>query len=133
MSRSQPHGTNASLEPRGHIRVILALFLCVTLVAKAPHAGAQEMQFTQGELIRSLLPSVVNVTVRKEVTGREPSANASAAGPSATKKEYGSGFVIDPSGVIVTNSSRRGRRVRHHCRLLGRHPARRPASSMRPG
>ena len=56
-------------------------------------------------MIRSLLPTVVNIAVRKDVTTKVNTASASsAAGGSGQVKSYvGSGFVIDPSGLIVTN------------------------------
>jgi serine protease Do len=71
-------------------------------------AHADEVSASKVELIQSVLPAVVNVTVKKdEVAPPAPAmANAAApqAGPLASIKAYvGSGFVIDPSGVIVTN------------------------------
>jgi serine protease Do len=66
----------------------------------------------QAELIRGLLPTVVNIAVKKN----EPpapdvsSANASASATpppadafSNIKSYVGSGFVVDPSGMVVTN------------------------------
>jgi serine protease Do len=50
------------------------------------------MDFNKAELIRSLLPSVVNVTTTV--------ATANASSPETL---HGSGFVIDPSGLIATN------------------------------
>jgi serine protease Do len=70
-------------------------------------AYAEDVIASKVELIQSVLPSVVNVTVKKdEVNPPAAAANASAppGGSVASIKAYvGSGFVIDPSGVIVTN------------------------------
>ena len=61
------------------------------------------MESNQSELIRDLLPTVVNITATVAAntqSGAEPAANADA---SKTKPLFGSGFVIDPSGLIATN------------------------------
>jgi serine protease Do len=62
----------------------------------------------KSELIHRLLPTVVNISVRKEEVA-SPATPAEGAGSPASDaspgiKDYvGSGFVIDPSGLIVTN------------------------------
>jgi serine protease Do len=84
------------------ILVAAALFVAIAI----PSARAGDAAGNQAELIQSLLPTVVNVTVRKEVTASSPSVNAGAStGQNADRSRtyVGSGFVIDPSGVIVTN------------------------------
>ena len=58
-------------------------------------------------MIRALLPTVVNISVKKD-TSANPSVSADAVAPDANatqniKSYVGSGFVIDPSGLIVTN------------------------------
>ena len=70
---------------------------------------ADDIAGNKSELIRSVLPTVVNITVRKEepVNAAAPDS-ADAAVPAADtgpniKTFVGSGFVIDPSGLIVTN------------------------------
>lgn len=73
---------------------------------------AQQMQIVQpvmpemtaggNELIAKLLPSVVTVAVSRDVVQPEPGMNA--AGTTAeVRQSFGSGFVIDPSGIIATN------------------------------
>ena len=69
---------------------------------------ADDLGANKSELIRGLLPTVVNVSVQKAEPAQPSTAMASAATPRATTspsiKDYvGSGFVIDPSGLIVTN------------------------------
>ena len=87
--------------------------LAGALAATVPApAGAQEMSFSQAQLVRGLLPTVVNITARAQVTdtaspvlasanttGKASQANATFA----VKTSAGSGFVIDPSGEIATN------------------------------
>jgi serine protease Do len=88
-----------------HAATILFVVVCATaLPVRAEDAGA-----SKSELIHRLLPTVVNITVRKEEPaspGTPLEAGAAVptpdAGPSI-KSFVGSGFVIDPSGLIVTN------------------------------
>ena len=86
--------------------------LCAGLAFLAPlPAVAQQMQMmppSQAELIRGLLPTVVNIT--SFVTATQATATMNAANvpanqdPSHPQTLQGSGFVVDPSGVIVTNN-----------------------------
>jgi serine protease Do len=77
-------------------------------------AQADDMGANKSELIRGLLTTVVNIATRKdEVSNPTASNDANAATPtgatpgadaSRTIRYYaGSGFVIDPSGLIITN------------------------------
>ncbi len=66
-------------------------------------ARASDVSGNQAELIRGVLPAVVNLTVRKEVS-ESAGASGLAAGQTEDSKVYiGSGFVFDPSGLIATN------------------------------
>ena len=69
----------------------------------ADPAHAQEMSSSQGALIRSLLPAVVNVTVHKQSPSPTAPKEASAGDTPNNHKEFGSGFLVDPSGIIMTN------------------------------
>jgi serine protease Do len=74
------------------------LLACVTGPAFAgqPHDGL-------ADLVAKLLPSVVNISVLAAVpppAGGKTDGDGSTA---VTKRFVGSGFVVDPSGVIVTN------------------------------
>jgi serine protease Do len=88
-----------------------AVMLMIVGTASTP-AVAENVLPTQAELIHRLLPTVVNIAVKKN----EPpapdvsSANASASATpppadafSNIKSYVGSGFVIDASGMVVTN------------------------------
>ena len=92
-----------------HLDLIGLRALAVGLVVAVPlatMARAQEMQLTQAELVRSLLPTVVNITARAEVNAE---SSAPGASTQESKQQFeiktsaGSGFVVDPSGVIATN------------------------------
>jgi serine protease Do len=96
-------------------RVVLRLFFstAIALLAVMPQAHAGDTGANKSELIRGLLATVVNISTRKD-EGPGPSAasdSADAAGgpsqpsdPGQNIKNYqGSGFVIDPSGLIITN------------------------------
>jgi serine protease Do len=87
----------------GQRALAVGLLLAVLL---APVARAQEMQFNQAKLVRSLLPTVVNITAHSETSAKTATMSASArqSKPSfEIKTAAGSGFVVDPSGVIATN------------------------------
>ncbi len=103
------------MQPRSnHWRAMLAVLGTTLLVAgpAAAPARAQQMQMMQfgmtemkpgqAELFRKLLPSVVNINIRKDVA-QNSTGSAMASGATETKSFFGSGFVIDPSGVIATN------------------------------
>ncbi|MEA2737006.1 MAG: serine protease Do [Acetobacteraceae bacterium] len=88
----------------------VAIMLMMAWPAAFP-AHAEDTGTNKAELIRGLLPTVVNVSVRKDepaspvATGTaEVGATGPTADPAPNIKSYvGSGFVIDPSGLIVTN------------------------------
>jgi serine protease Do len=67
---------------------LLAMSL-VAVLRFQPAAAQQTMDFNQPALIQNLLPSVVNITATRPVT---------------PQKLFGSGFIIDPSGLIATNN-----------------------------
>jgi serine protease Do len=65
--------------------------------------GTQMMMPSETAFFGKLLPSVVSINVVKDVAKPEPAANA-AGTTGGTQHSFGTGFVIDPSGVIATNS-----------------------------
>jgi serine protease Do len=70
--------------------------------APAPAPVAAPAQVDRSQLIQSLLPSVVSIVIRKDVGGGGTKPGAAAAQPE-TRQAYGSGMIIDPSGLIATN------------------------------
>jgi serine protease Do len=81
------------------------LLLAAMLIAGP--APAREISPTSpAELIRSVIPSVVNITARvRSAEPPQPAPSTSRASVPANKVSVsaGSGFVIDPSGLIATN------------------------------
>jgi serine protease Do len=87
----------------GTLLAVAALF--VSAVAVLPAGSSAEslrdlLPFGRTHRIAKLLPSVVNISVRKLV---KDDSNPSAKGEPRSTEAEGSGFVIDPSGLIVTN------------------------------
>ncbi len=85
------------MQARCRSLALLAMALAAVLGPR-PSAAQQTMAFNDSELIRSLLPSVVNITATAAATA--PGGAGSAA---KSQTDHGSGFVIDPSGLIATN------------------------------
>jgi serine protease Do len=89
----------------------LLLSTVIIFLIAWPPAFADDIGANKSELVRGLLATVVNISVRKDEATSPPSGSvndASASTPQAypgqnIKVYGGSGFVIDPSGLIVTN------------------------------
>jgi serine protease Do len=88
--------------------IAMALACSAAVVPLAP-AFADDIGANKSDLIRGLLPTVVNISVRKDEPAPPSTTEAAGATPSPPdaapniKSYVGSGFVIDPSGLIVTN------------------------------
>src|SRR5262245_52160921 len=72
--------------------------------------GRQEMQLSFAPLVKQTAPAVVNVYASHEVRSRSPFAGDpfferffGGQMPPRVQKSLGSGVLVDPSGVIVTN------------------------------
>jgi serine protease Do len=96
------------VHPRDLLRAA-AIAVMMVWISGLP-ASADDLGPNKADLIRNLLPTVVNISVRREEAASPPTATATVgasmtpldAGP--TIKGYvGSGFIIDPSGLVVTN------------------------------
>ena len=84
--------------------VLAAAAVAATLLGAAP-ARAQEMMLGQAELVRNLLPSVVNITARAQISApdRDSTQAAQQTQQFEIRVNAGSGFVVDPDGIILTN------------------------------
>jgi serine protease Do len=105
---STQSGPTGRCQTRLRTRAAAILVIVITVWSAGLSALAGDLLASKPELIQSVLPSVVNVTVRKDEAAVPASLVANAAAPqsdpSASIKTYvGSGFVFDPSGLIVTN------------------------------
>jgi serine protease Do len=95
-------------ETRRNLGAGIAAIAGVLLALSAPGLAQQADSATpslhgeDSKLIRDLLPSVVSIVIEKDAVGA--GANQSAAGGMPQSSQaYGSGFIIDPSGLIATN------------------------------
>jgi serine protease Do len=87
-----------------------AAVMVVMAWATGQPAVADELGPNRAELIHNLLPTVVNISVRREEVAA-PAASPAMVGSTmptldaspVIKGYVGSGFIIDPSGLIVTN------------------------------
>ena len=89
-------------------RAVLAALVIAAAPVMPALAQTQEMMFRQADLVRGLLPTVVNITARAEIAA--PTSDLQASAPAAeSQQQYemrvnaGSGFIVRPDGVIVTN------------------------------
>ncbi len=76
------------------------------MVLAASAAQGQDMAMGQAQLVRNLLPTVVNITARTKVAESNPvqaSSTSKAAAGFSVQTAAGSGFIIEPSGQIATN------------------------------
>ena len=92
---------------KGRLRRFCLLLAFAVWAAMPPDpADAQEVSIGQAQLVRALLPTVVNITARAQLDA-PPAAMAADASASAAhirvRTNAGSGFVIEPSGEIATN------------------------------
>ncbi|HTC11281.1 MAG TPA: trypsin-like peptidase domain-containing protein [Acetobacteraceae bacterium] len=88
-------------------RAVLVL-LALALPAWPHAAAAQQMEMmepSQAALIHSLLPTVVNIHSDVGIPVPAPGSDARVAmsSPAKSNSLEGSGFIVDPSGMIVTN------------------------------
>jgi serine protease Do len=76
-------------------QVIAAALVIAALVPTSRQASAAEDAVGWADVVEHALPAVVNITVQKIVSDN--------AGRGRRETFFGSGFVIDPAGAIVTN------------------------------
>jgi len=90
---------------RSALALLCACLLPLGSPAAAPPAAAQAFPAAPNAgvdvpaLVERLLPSVVNISTVRYETPADGAKNA----PVARRRSLGSGFVIDPAGVILTN------------------------------
>lgn len=114
-TRSAPPAAARPVTSRDRNRVLLAVVLLAVVIVAGLVGGAAHSAFAgdvganKSELVRGLLPTVVNISVQKNEPPASDSTTAANAGSPGglsgpnIKAYVGSGFVIDPSGMIVTN------------------------------
>ena len=85
----------------------LLLSTAIMFLLGGTQARADDVGANKSGLIRGLLATVVNISTRKDEASPQPqaagSATAAADSGQNIKAYAGSGFVIDPTGLIITN------------------------------
>ncbi len=95
-------------------RRALGALACAAMLLQAGIAAARSGPESFAPLVKQVLPSVVNIAVTETVAGNDPLAQL----PPELRKQFqehfkgrreqvkgaGSGFIIDASGIIVTNN-----------------------------
>jgi serine protease Do len=79
------------------MRKLTYLAVLFIAVCCGPTAFGRSMESGEAAIVRQVAPAVVAISVWKARPPDQP------GGPSRRVKTYGSGFVVDPSGIIVTN------------------------------
>jgi serine protease Do len=83
-----------------HIRSVLPLAMAVaTALGCQPAAADQTMNYSEPDLLGRVLPSVVAITSTMSGSGQ-----GGAGAATGFHTDRGSGFVIDPRGLIATNN-----------------------------
>lgn len=78
-------------------RLILLTFACMTAFCLGSTARARGVESSDAAAVQRAAPAVVSISVWKQVPPDQP------GGSPKRIKAYGSGFIIDPSGIVVTN------------------------------
>jgi serine protease Do len=100
--------------PSAISRRSLGALACAAILLQACAAAARSGPESFAPLVKQVLPTVVNIAVTETVAGTDPFAML----PPELQKQFrdrlknrreqvqgaGSGFIIDPSGIIVTNN-----------------------------
>jgi serine protease Do len=112
------HRFSTSCSRTPGIPAALVLLLLAACAATPPEAVARGTPDSFSPLVKRVLPSVVNIAVTESVTGKEllseapPELRDTPLGREFRRKygdkrtettSAGSGFIIDPAGIIVTN------------------------------
>jgi serine protease Do len=77
----------------------MAAYAALTLAIAPAPTSAEVMQAMNADTLERILPAVVNISSWK----MRPGSKGSDQPARARVQSFGSGFVIDPSGIIVTN------------------------------
>jgi serine protease Do len=90
------------MEARFRPLALLAMVL-MDVLGSQPSTAQQTINLNKSELIRSLLPTVVNIVATSAANPKNGAGSAANTADTRPHKEAESGFIIDSSGLIVTN------------------------------
>ena len=83
-------------------RTIYIFFVLAALVGGGAQPRADDSP-TDQELVARVLPAVVSISIMRAPIAAAGTAGASMTAAPRGRRFLGSGFIVDPSGVIVTN------------------------------
>lgn len=87
-----------------HLRIFAAIGAVSFAAAMPSNVQAQTIAHDQSALVSRLLPSVVSVMTKSMVKVSSPANTPTASGANMrTQESFGSGFVIDKAGYVLTN------------------------------
>ncbi|MEA2791941.1 MAG: serine protease Do [Acetobacteraceae bacterium] len=78
-------------------RLIGLVFVLIGAICSGAPAFGRAMDSSEAAILRQVAPAVVSISVWKMRASDQPGE------PARRVKTYGSGFIVDPSGIIVTN------------------------------
>ena len=78
-------------------RVIVLAFAIGAVVCPGGPAMARAVEPGDAAAVELAAPAVVSISVWQQVASDQP------GGPPRRIKAYGSGFIVDPTGIIITN------------------------------
>jgi serine protease Do len=85
------------------LRARIVALTVVVFTSLAPLACADERTCGLADLIATLQPTVVNITIVRYVRAGAAEGNMAGQATTTEQRIQSSGFFVDPSGIIVTN------------------------------
>lgn len=82
----------------------ISLVLPAAMLLSPAPVRAAEASWSLADVIAPLLPAVVNISVKEIVMAPPAEPGQARQAPPRNKMSLGSGFIIDPAGIIVTNT-----------------------------
>jgi len=86
-----------------HPTLIGLVFAAALALFNPPATAAPQPPQPVSDLVATLLPRVVNITVVRLQPAPATIAKPAAVAAFTSKRYYGSGFIVDPTGLIITN------------------------------
>jgi serine protease Do len=87
--------------PRYLRRLLTSALIAIALMSSA--LADETRRPATGDLIATLQPSVVNISIVRHTKTAAPAGNIATQDTVAETRVQGSGFFVDPSGVVLTN------------------------------
>src|SRR4051812_14633359 len=113
------HPVNSGISCMTFLRIFTALFITITAITQAAAqdrrvpASAADVKLSYAPIVQRVQPAVVNVYAAKTVQNRNPLLDdpvfrrffgVPGQQPEQMQRSLGSGVMVDPSGLVVTNN-----------------------------